>query len=104
MSHKQTTMRKSCQIAILLFCAGCSLNENELEQYGEATFRITLNYGRELTDAEIDSNREIHILFISTQHVKIDYITCLFEKGLCQAKNWIHPDLIFQPSHGKNPQ
>lgn len=48
-------MNYSCTIIILLLCICCSESKNELVKSSEASFRITLNQLRDLTEAEIDS-------------------------------------------------
>jgi hypothetical protein len=48
-------MKSFLQLALLFLCSSCSTSQTELGQSGEAKFRITMNYGREVTDAEQDS-------------------------------------------------
>ena len=74
-------MKCALQIISLLAFIACSPDVNELAKTGEASFRNTLNYGRELTEHEIDSIESLLPLYRNTNHENKFY-DLLVRKGI----------------------
>jgi hypothetical protein len=61
-------MKYFLRLGFVFVCSSCSTSQNELTLTGEAKFRITMNVGRELPDAEQDSIENTKPFYIGRFH------------------------------------
>lgn len=65
----------------MLFCVGCTRDQHEILKSGEANFRITLNYNRELSIAELDSLENSKPFYTETYRFN-EFYDFLVNKGI----------------------
>lgn len=81
-------------IALTLCFASCTTDRHEIVKLGEANFRITLNYNRELSDAELDSLENSKPSYSGTFREN-EFYNLLVSKGIVSNQTLDTSGLLF---------